>query len=443
MTETGIIYFIQPEEFIGTNCYKIGCSRNTSLERFKSGYGKKSRYIIIMECVNPFKLEHEIKEFFNKNFELFRGREYFKGDENYMIDMFLKIKKEHNIKYDNTNIIKNYERKIHIVNTYLDWAKYNKITDVLIIDVKKREGYIKFRGDIWQKIYNDNDVLCINTHRHNLSDFIHNNQTTTYMNIHNIEYEYESDKILNDVLEKCCSKTYKFYKLKYYQYVVSAIINNEDGFFIFNSLNITFTPSDNILHNKILTGECLGSRLVSFKNTNNIEIVDLLMNSLIKDKTIIQSYKKLVYSILVKQEENVIFYDFNECLLTTWIVYLLYTILGNSSYIYSNNYYEDKTEINKDKIRCVIIIKHKKMLYKQQINDFRKLGIKNFIIHNTYASNNIYDTCAFAKYIENNKEKILINKDEILWESLMTFNDNIFYKSHLLLSNFFIWCCTK
>jgi hypothetical protein len=130
-----------------------------------------------------------------------------------MIDMFLKIKKEHNIKNDNTNIIKNYERKIHIVNTYLDWAKYNKITDVLIIDVKKREGYIKFRGDIWQKIYNDNDVLCINTHRHNLSDFIHNNQTTTYMNIHNIEYEYESDKILNDVLEKCCSKTYKFYSL--------------------------------------------------------------------------------------------------------------------------------------------------------------------------------------------------------------------------------------
>jgi len=38
----GIIYLIQPVEFIGTKIYKIGCSKNPDLQRCKNGYKKGS-----------------------------------------------------------------------------------------------------------------------------------------------------------------------------------------------------------------------------------------------------------------------------------------------------------------------------------------------------------------------------------------------------------------
>lgn len=37
----GIIYFIQPAEIVGTNRYKIGCSKNPDLNRCNKGYKKK------------------------------------------------------------------------------------------------------------------------------------------------------------------------------------------------------------------------------------------------------------------------------------------------------------------------------------------------------------------------------------------------------------------
>ena len=46
----GIIYFIQPAELVGTNRYKIGCSKNANLDRCKKGYKKETRFICIMEC---------------------------------------------------------------------------------------------------------------------------------------------------------------------------------------------------------------------------------------------------------------------------------------------------------------------------------------------------------------------------------------------------------
>jgi hypothetical protein len=82
---------IQPMEFIGTSKYKIGCSKDKSLNRCQNGYRKGTRYIVIMECNDPFVLERKIKEVFNKKFTLFKGNEYFEGDENAMKMEFLKI----------------------------------------------------------------------------------------------------------------------------------------------------------------------------------------------------------------------------------------------------------------------------------------------------------------------------------------------------------------
>ena len=106
---TGIIYLIQPVELIGTNHYKIGCSSKNNLDRCKKGYKTGSRFIIIMECNEPFIVEHEIKKQFTSKFTLIYGREYFKGNEQDLKKEFYNIVCNKNIiKYD-----KKIKKKIH------------------------------------------------------------------------------------------------------------------------------------------------------------------------------------------------------------------------------------------------------------------------------------------------------------------------------------------
>lgn len=75
-TENGIVYLIQPKELICTKKYKVGCSSKSDLSRCKS-YRKGSRYLIIMECKYPIKVESEIIKNFNKKFKLIAGKEFF------------------------------------------------------------------------------------------------------------------------------------------------------------------------------------------------------------------------------------------------------------------------------------------------------------------------------------------------------------------------------
>lgn len=60
---TGIIYFIQPVEYLNTNTYKIGYSSKNNLSRCKNGYGLGTRYISINECNEPLEAEKKIKSF--------------------------------------------------------------------------------------------------------------------------------------------------------------------------------------------------------------------------------------------------------------------------------------------------------------------------------------------------------------------------------------------
>jgi len=150
----GIIYFIQPSELIGTFRYKIGCSANNDLVRCKTGYKKGSRYLCIMECYYPFKLENIIKEYFSNNFSLIAGSEYFEGDENTMLMEFVNIV----IKYINDPIIDNIVDDT-IIN-YIDYTiniltseSYNK----LIIDTK--EYVLLWFNDNFKLTNNKNDFV--------------------------------------------------------------------------------------------------------------------------------------------------------------------------------------------------------------------------------------------------------------------------------------------
>lgn len=87
----GIVYFIQPVELLGTSRYKVGCSYEPTLKRPMRGYKKGSRYLIIMECDDPRKLEKLLLTEFHRKFTCIAGNEYFEGDENDMKQEFQKV----------------------------------------------------------------------------------------------------------------------------------------------------------------------------------------------------------------------------------------------------------------------------------------------------------------------------------------------------------------
>lgn len=87
----GIVYLIQPIEFIGTNTYKIGCSSKPTLDRVRHGYRSGTRYLYVCEIEHPFVVEKKIIRTFKEKFILSQGREYFSGDEQKMKELFLDI----------------------------------------------------------------------------------------------------------------------------------------------------------------------------------------------------------------------------------------------------------------------------------------------------------------------------------------------------------------
>lgn len=91
---SGTLYFIQPAELVGTNRYKIGCSASNDMIRCKS-YKKGTRYMMILECNQPFVVEDAVKRQFNARFSRIAGKEYFEGDETEMRNLFYAIYLQH------------------------------------------------------------------------------------------------------------------------------------------------------------------------------------------------------------------------------------------------------------------------------------------------------------------------------------------------------------
>lgn len=84
---TGTLYFIQPAELVGTHRYKIGCSAKNDMVRCKS-YRQGTRYLMILECNDPFGVETVVKRRFDATFHRVAGKEYFEGDELEMRHLF-------------------------------------------------------------------------------------------------------------------------------------------------------------------------------------------------------------------------------------------------------------------------------------------------------------------------------------------------------------------
>ena len=139
-----------------------------------------------------------------------------------------------------------------------------------------------------------------------------------------------------------------------------------------------------------------------------------------------------------------------------WIISLLCAISNTKFYIYSYEYYENKLEVKKllKTLRCVIIKEYPNITIKEQIDYFSILGIKNIIVCQQDEKNTMYNISNFRKYLNDNKESLLkcIKEEnncefrshdwEKLWGTKL-FDDDIFYNSDLLWTNFLKWCCVK
>jgi hypothetical protein len=216
----GIIYLVQPAELIGTNRYKIGCSENTELDRVKKGYKKGTRYILIMECDNPFVLEKQIKKIFNENFKLIAGYEYFEGEEEIMKEKFFKLKIEHDknvalFNKNNTNNTNNTNNgQINCNNTVniYQFGKedYSKIPNQLILKAIMSSTGAGIPCKLIEKLHFNNDFpelknICI-TDRNRKYALLWNGKQWT---------QHKYDDLGTDMLDRClCLISDRMYALQ-------------------------------------------------------------------------------------------------------------------------------------------------------------------------------------------------------------------------------------
>jgi hypothetical protein len=410
------------------------------------------------------------------------------------------------VNIDELVIADDEEEQLYQIITYEEWIKYNQVSNIIITKKKGGEGYLRFKNQLWINVYDKNRFDWNKDSMEELSGFIEKNQPFVYRMVmprnelvsHNemynylysykdkltneiisddaykqlsyayqinysaiknemykfINVEYDVGKILQDTINKCYKKICEFYKLEYYEYIVTGCNLNSVQYFSFNALNFTFTSVNELICDKILTGKNCGQRRSLYiKKEPNICIVDNILNSIINDTTK-QQYKNLLYNLIVKPDEKqIIFYDYNECLLTAWLKDLLYCISGYNIYANSNEYYDNKKKfkniLKQTTKRCVIIENNINIPIETQINYFCKLGFKYIIVCQSDKSNNMYNIINFRKYLQDNKEALINcikqeNNYEIdNWNWETQHDDSIFYKQTLFLTNFLKWCCVK
>ena len=128
-----IVYLLQPCILLKTNRYKIGRSNQSNLNRIRS-YGNGSRYLSILECDDDSALEKILIEKFNKHFKLIGGNEYFEGNENEMLNLFITTVMDyknknniviHRFQKRSMNVIKDDEEKNIINVNWMQKYKYN------------------------------------------------------------------------------------------------------------------------------------------------------------------------------------------------------------------------------------------------------------------------------------------------------------------------------
>ena len=499
------IYLLKEREFINANqeVYKVGRTKQENQTRFKQ-YPKGSVLYFQMICNNCNTIEKKVlglfkeKEIFNHRKDI--GSEYFEGDYNEMISIIYSTIKQENpdaeeatheegcATYESNPYENEYnepdEEIRYDIKTYEEWIKYTEIAGIIITNKKKGEGYFRFKGQLWRELYDKNRFDFDEKHMEVLSEVIEWNNPTLWKidsfsselldgkKLHEqleqkrqyklkyklINVDYNVQEICKDIIKKCYIENCEYYELKPYEYVFWSEKPDEEKtrrseYSIFNSQTFTFNDVDMLINNKILTSTHAGGRCVLVKNTCDVNIVDNILDTLI-EHDIKHKYKTLLRNLIVKpNEKQLIFYDSDECLMTTFVTDLLYTILGSGAYVSSDDYYHNKKDfINNLKItnpRCILIKNTKGVKLETQLNTFEKIGFKNIIVYDCYQqkSKPVYNIAKYNNYLQENKQQLMnLIKEENRyepehWDSEIQHNDSIFYEPRLLMTNFLRWSC--
>lgn len=398
-----------------------------------------------MVCIDCRNIETLVKNAFQRNFIQKKeiGIEYFEGNYVDMIDIiytiikneyYNKVSKLIEVEESKEESREEIDEEDNKIISCGEWMSDNKI-DKVIITNKKGEGYLRFKGQLWRKLYDRNKFGFDENSMEDLQGFIENSP-----------YMYNIENIKKDIISKCYTNKIEHYRLNYNEYVFAIKSNTSVcQYILFNSLSFTFESVDNIIQDKILTSENSGGRVIHIKNNIDISIVDNILSSLVKPD-IICKYKKLLYNLIVKQEEEIIFYDYNECILTTMMIDILYSISGHNYYIDNEDLsFNELNQILKtSKPRCIIVNN------RTNVNYYLKLGFKNIIVRGRDNKMLIYNNANYKKYIDDNKESIIeklnseYSKYDITnWDRDTSMVTDLFYKSDLLLTNFLKWICSS
>jgi hypothetical protein len=258
--------------------------------------------------------------------------------------------------------------EIKIIDTYEDYMKFSKIHKIVITDKKTKKGYLKYINSSWRELHDDtietlhddtietlsgyinessnHDEYCcklllqpieykkrdINTKNYYLYKNINTNNIINaieynklilqeqelynfYKQLYTIvELNFDYEKIINDIINKCYIKNPIYYELKYHEHILS---NSSFGHYVFDSITKSLTNFNDLdiikelvryptIFNMVLSNESL--------NNVNIKIIDKIFNQLINNhcKNIGNEYfngdkyKMIddIYQLIITNENN-------------------------------------------------------------------------------------------------------------------------------------------
>ena len=109
----GLIYLVQPPEFVGTNTFKIGESKN--FNNRLNNYGKGTLILATVDVTNRSDAEIQMKEHFDKNGAIkVKGNEYYEcKDSDEALEIFQSVNFPKDLVKENGWHIYNYGEQIH------------------------------------------------------------------------------------------------------------------------------------------------------------------------------------------------------------------------------------------------------------------------------------------------------------------------------------------
>ncbi len=183
------VYLIHEDEYrkSGTHIYKLGRTTQEGYKRLNQ-YPKGATLKFHAQCSDSEACEKGLLGIFNKEFKLRRGKEYFEGDADLMVDIIYRYVREH---YRPPTIVprdEDDEPRPILINTY---EQFRKIVPFSIILTSKKylTGFVRYPNSLSLEIVDPTDRKDYDEGEHEtLRGLIeHVSETRTYVARHKLD----------------------------------------------------------------------------------------------------------------------------------------------------------------------------------------------------------------------------------------------------------------